>query len=72
LYKNVNVPAKKASFGKVLLYFFSGKKSEVESHPLLIEAYGETALSKIAYCDFRCFKSGDFDVEDVLQQAEIG
>jgi len=50
---------------KVLLYFFSVKKSVVESHRLLVEAYGEAALSETMCRDrFRRFKSGDFDVED--------
>jgi len=50
---------------KVLLYFFSIKKSAVELHRLLVEIYGEAALSEITCRDwFRRFKSGDFDVKD--------
>jgi len=37
---------KKRNLRQVLLYFFSVKKSVVESYRLLVEAYGETALSE--------------------------
>jgi len=41
------------------------KKFAVESHRLLVKAYGEIALSETTCPDwFRRFKSGDFDVED--------
>lgn len=48
-----------------LLTFFKSKKSARESHRLLVEAYGEHALSK-SQCEewFRRFKSGDFDLKD--------
>jgi len=50
---------------EVLLYFFSVKKSAVESYRLFVEAYGEAALSEITCRDwFRRFKSGDFNMED--------
>jgi len=56
---------KKRHLREVLLYFFNVKKSAVESHRLLVEAYGEAALSETMCHDwFRRFKSGDFDVED--------
>jgi len=56
---------KKRHLREVLLYFFSMKKSAVASHRLLVEAYGEAALSETTCRDwFRRFKSGDFDVED--------
>jgi len=49
---------------EVLLYFFSVKKFAVESYRLLIEAYGEAALSKTTRRDwFRRFKTGNFNVE---------
>jgi len=31
---------------EVLLYFFSAKKSAIESHRLLVKTYGEAALSE--------------------------
>jgi len=38
------------------------KKSAVESHQLLVEAYGEAIISETMCCDwFRRFKSGDFE-----------
>jgi len=41
------------------------KKYAVESYRLLIEAYGEAALSETTCREwFRRSKSGDFDVED--------
>jgi len=41
------------------------KKSAVESHRLLIGVYGEAALCETTCRDwFRCFKSGNFNVED--------
>jgi len=39
--------SKKCHLQEVLLYFFSVKKSAVESHRLLIEVYAEAALSEI-------------------------
>jgi len=45
------------------------KKSAVESHRLLVEAYGEAVLTETTYRDwFQCFKSGDFDVENKGQE----
>jgi len=56
---------KKHHLREVLLYFFDMKKSAVASHRLLVEAYGEAALSETTCRDwFRRFKSGDFDMED--------
>lgn len=56
---------KKHHMREVLLYFFNIKKSAAESHRLLVEAYGECALSKTTCEDWlRRFKSGDFDVND--------
>ena len=50
---------------EVLIFFFNGKKSAVESHRMLVEVYGESALSdKTCREWFRRFKSGDFSVED--------
>ena len=48
---------------EALLFCFDLKKSAVESHRLLVEVYGEHALSKTTCKEwFRRFKSGDFDV----------
>jgi len=56
---------KKHHLREVLLYFFNVKKSAVESHRLLVEAYSETAPDETTCHDwFRRFKGGDFDVED--------
>jgi len=50
---------------EVLLYFFSVKKSVIEPHRLLVEAYSEATLSETTYRDwFRRFKSGNFDMEE--------
>jgi len=56
---------KKRHLWEVLLYFFNVKKFAVESHRLLVEAYGETALIETTCRDwFRRSKSSDFNVED--------
>lgn len=39
-------------------------KSAAESHLLLMEAYGEYALSETTRGSFRRFKNNDFDVND--------
>jgi len=55
--------AKKPSFAGS--YFFSVKKSIVESYQSFVETYNEATLSETTCRDwFRRFKSGDFDVED--------
>jgi len=64
LCENISFRAKKRHLRKDLLYFFSVKKSAVECHRLLVEAYGEAALHETTCRDFRRFKSGDFDVKD--------
>jgi len=47
------------------IYFFNLKKSAAEAHRLLIEAYGDTALSERSCREwFQKFKNGEFDVED--------
>jgi len=50
---------------EVLIYLFNLKKSAYVSHQLLVNTYGDHALSK-STCEFwfRRFKSGDFDVSD--------
>jgi len=55
---------KKHHLREVLLYFFNGKKSAIESHPLLVEAHGEPDISETTCRDwFRCFNNDDFHVE---------
>jgi len=65
LCEHVSFRAKKHHFREVLFYFFSVKNYAVESHRLLVEAYGEAVLSETMCPDwFRCFRSGDFNVKD--------
>jgi len=40
------------------------KKSAAEAHRLLVEAYGDAALSKRSREWFQKFKNGEFDVKD--------
>ena len=49
---------------ELLIYFFNLKKSAAEAHRLLVEAYGEAALSERSCEWFQKFKNGEFDVED--------
>ncbi|KAM0736914.1 Mariner Mos1 transposase [Formica fusca] len=50
---------------ELLIYFFNLKKSAAEAYRLLVEAYGETALSERSCREwFQKFKNGEFDIED--------
>ena len=50
---------------ELLIYFFNMKKSGAEAHRLLVETYGEAALSeKSCRKWFQKFKHGEFDIED--------
>lgn len=50
---------------ELLIYFFNLKKSAAEAHRLLLEAYGEAALSERSCQEwFQKFKNGEFDVKD--------
>ena len=50
---------------ELLIYFFNLKKYAAEAHRLLVEAYGETALSERSCREwFQKFKNGEFDVQD--------
>lgn len=50
---------------ELLIYFFNLKKSAAEAHRLLVDAYGEAALSDRSCREwFEKFKNGEFDVED--------
>ena len=49
---------------ELLIYFFNLKKSAA-AHRLLVEAYGEAALSERSCREwFQKFKNGEFDVEN--------
>ena len=58
------VPEKVFLLG-VLLHYFNMKKAAAESHRILVEVYGEHALTERT-CQkwFARFKSGDFGLED--------
>ena len=50
---------------ELLIYFFNLKKSAAEAHRLLVEAYGEAALSERSCREwFQKFKNGEFHIED--------
>ena len=50
---------------ELLIYFFNLKKSAAETYRLLVEAYGDAALSERSCREpFQKFKNGEFDVED--------
>lgn len=49
----------------ILLHCFIQKKSAAEAHRILVETYGDNALSNTTCRDwFRRFKNNDFDLED--------
>lgn len=60
-----NFHPNKVHLREALLFCFNLKKSAAESHRMLVEAYGDNALSE-AQCRvwFQHFKSGNFDVTD--------
>ena len=50
---------------ELLIYFFNLKKSAAEEHRLLVEPYGEAALSERSCREwFQKLKNREFDVED--------
>ena len=50
---------------ELLIYFFKLKKSAAKAHQLLVETYGEAALSERSCREwFQKFKNGEFDIED--------
>lgn len=56
---------KKQHLREVLLGYFFAKKTATESHRLLVEVYGDAAMSKSQCSEwFQRFKSGDFDIKD--------
>lgn len=60
-----NFVPKKEYLRGILLHYFFQKKSAAEAHRILVETYGDQALSETTCRDwFRRFKNNDFDVED--------
>ncbi|KAG5315241.1 MOS1T transposase, partial [Pseudoatta argentina] len=50
---------------QILLHYFIQKKSAAEAHRILVETYGDNALSDTTCRDwFRRFKNNDFELED--------
>jgi len=59
-----SIPIKEYLRGILLHYFFQ-KKSAAETHKILVETYGDYALSETVCKDcFRRFKNNDFDIKD--------
>ena len=55
----------KRNLRELLIYFFNLKKSAAEAYRLLVERYGEAALSERSCREwFQKFKNGKFDIED--------
>ena len=60
-----NFVPKKACLRGNLLHNFIQKKSAIEAHRILVETYGDHALSKTTRKDwFKRFKNNDSDVDD--------
>lgn len=56
---------KKEYLRAILLHYFIQKKSAAEAHRILVETYGDYALSKTTCRDwFRRFKKNDFNIQD--------
>ena len=56
----------------LLIYFFNLKKSAAEAHRLLVEAYGEAALSEKSCREwYQKFKNGEFDTEDKERSGKL-
>ncbi|EGI62106.1 Mariner Mos1 transposase, partial [Acromyrmex echinatior] len=50
---------------EVLIFCFNWKKSAAEAHRMLVEVYGDIVPTDKSYREwFRCFKDGDFSVEN--------
>ena len=50
---------------RILLHYFIQNKSAVEAHRILVETYGDNALSDTTCRDwFRLFKNNDYKLED--------
>ena len=57
--------ANKCHLRELFNYFFNLKKSAAEAHRLLVQIYGEAALSERRCSEwFQKFKNGEFYIED--------
>ena len=55
----------------ILLHYFIQNKSAVEAHIILVEIYGDNALSDTTCRDwFRCFKNNDFKLENIQHRPQ--
>ena len=55
----------KCHLRELLIYFFNMKKFAAKAHRLLVETYGEVALSERSCREwFRKFKNCEFEIED--------
>lgn len=64
-FKNFESWRKKQHLREVLLGYYFSKKTPAESHRLLLEVYGDDALSESrCWTWFQRFKNGDFDIKD--------
>jgi len=60
-----NFLLKKKHMREALLFCFSLKKSAAESHRMLVEVYGDNALSETTCRDWFCrFNDDNFDLND--------
>ena len=56
----------------VLLFAFNSKKSAADAHRMLVETYGEAAISERTCREwFRRFKDGNFNVEDKERPGQV-
>ena len=52
----------------ILLHYFIQKKSAAEAHRVLVETYGDNALSETTCRNwYRRFKNNDFELEDIVR-----
>ena len=63
---------------ELLIYFFNLKKSATDAHRLLVETYGDAALSErsclvvLSHLEwFQKFRNGEFDIEAALPDCTI-
>ncbi|KAG5313023.1 MOS1T transposase, partial [Pseudoatta argentina] len=68
LYNSLNMSkfvTNKVYLRGILLHYFIQKKSAAEAHRILVQTYGDNALSDTTCRDwFRRFKNNDFELED--------
>ena len=57
---------------EVLLFAFNSKKSAAAAHQMIVETYGEAAISERTCREwFQRYKSGDFNVEDKERPGQV-